>query len=220
MAEYRSSSHTVYDIKYHFVWITKYRYKILRKNVAFRLRELLQQGCDARNIKILKGSIGVDHVHMLLSCPTNLVPSQIMRYLKGRSSKLLQDEFPELRKRYWGQHMWGRGYFCGTVGEVDEETIRNYIENQGKDIPIRGSLTTAFFRVPHFCPILKFGEKKNPGRPCFQGFQDSHLMRRKGLEPSQDELPLEPESSASAIPPSPLTKSILTQNSDFCKYFL
>ena len=83
MAEYRSSSHTVYDIKYHFVWITKYRYKILRKNVAFRLRELLQQGCDARNIKILKGSIGVDHVHMLLSCPTNLAPSQIMQYLKG-----------------------------------------------------------------------------------------------------------------------------------------
>ena len=65
MAEYRSSSHTIYDIKYHFVWITKYRYKILRKNVAFRLRELLQQGCDARNIKILKGSIGVDHVHKI-----------------------------------------------------------------------------------------------------------------------------------------------------------
>lgn len=133
MAEYRSSSHTVYDIKYHFVWITKYRYKILRKNVAFRLRELLQQGCDARNIKILKGSIGVDHVHMLLSCPTDLAPSQIMQYLKGRSSKLLQDDFPELRKKYWGQHMWGRGYFCGTVGAVDEDTIKEYIENQGKE---------------------------------------------------------------------------------------
>lgn len=96
MAEYRSSSHTVYNIKYHFVWITKYRYKVLRKDVAFRLRELLQQGCDARNMKILKGSIGVDHVHMLLSCQTNLAPSQIMQYLKGRSSKLLQDDFPEL----------------------------------------------------------------------------------------------------------------------------
>ncbi len=78
MAEYRSSSHTVYDIKYHFVWITKYRYKILRGNVAFRLRELLRQGCDAKNLKILKGSVGTDHVHMLLSCPTDLAPSQIM----------------------------------------------------------------------------------------------------------------------------------------------
>ena len=133
MTEYRSSSHTVYDIKYHFVWITKYRYKILRGKVAFRLRELLQQGCDVRNIKILKGSIGTEHVHMLLSCPADLSPSEIMQYLKGRSSKLLQDEFPELRKKYRGQHMWGRRYFCGTVGEVDEQTIRNYIENQGKE---------------------------------------------------------------------------------------
>lgn len=106
---------------------------MLRKNVAFRLWELLQQGCDAGNIKILKGSIGVDHIHMLLSYPTDLAPSQIMQYLKGRSSKLLQDDFSELRKKYWGQHMWGRGYFCGTVGAVDEEMIRNYIENQGKE---------------------------------------------------------------------------------------
>lgn len=70
---------------------------------------------------------------MLLSCPNNLASSQIMQYLKGKSSKLLQDEFMELRKRYWVQYMWGRGHFCGTVGEVDEETIRNYIENQGKE---------------------------------------------------------------------------------------
>lgn len=80
---------------------------------------------------IIKESIGTDHVHMLLSCPTDIAPSRIMQLLKGRSSKILQEEFPELRKRYWGQHMWGRGYFCGTVGEVDEQTIRSYIENQG-----------------------------------------------------------------------------------------
>lgn len=55
-----------------------------------------------------------------------------MQLLKGRSSKILQDEFPELKKKYWGQHMWARGYFCGTVGEVDEKTIKAYIENQGK----------------------------------------------------------------------------------------
>ena len=70
---------------------------------------------------------------MLLSCPTNLSPSQIMQYLKGRSSHLIQDEFPVLKKRYWGQHMWARGYFCGTVGNVDEETIRHYIESQGHE---------------------------------------------------------------------------------------
>ena len=132
MTEYRSSSHTVYDIKYHFVWITKYRYKILRGKIAMRAREILKQGCEANGFVILKGSLSSDHVHMLSSCPTDVAPSKIMQILKGRSSRMLQEEFPELKKKYWGQHMWGRGYFCGTVGEVDEETIRNYIENQGK----------------------------------------------------------------------------------------
>lgn len=132
MAEYRNSSHTVYDIKYHFVWITKYRYKILRGKIALRVREILKQGCEANRLVIIKGSIGPDHVHMLLSCPTDMAPSKIMQILKGRTSRLLQEEFPELRKKYWGQHMWGRGYFCGTVGEVDERTIKNYIENQGR----------------------------------------------------------------------------------------
>ena len=119
------------DIKYYFVWITKYRYKILQGKIAYRLRELLKQGCDAKGLEIVRGSISKDHVHMLLSCPTTMSPSQIAQYLKGRSSHLLQDEFPELKRRYWGPHMWARGYFCGTVGEVDEETIKRYVEEQG-----------------------------------------------------------------------------------------
>ena len=133
MAHYRKGSHTVYDIKYHFVRVTKYRYGVLQGDVALRLRELLRQGCEANNLKILKGSVGPDQVHMLLWCPTTMSPSEIMQNLKGRSSRLLQEEFPALRKRYWGQHMWARGYFCGTVGEVDQETIAKYIENQGKE---------------------------------------------------------------------------------------
>lgn len=133
MARYKSGSHTVYDIKYHFVWITKYRYAVLRGSIALRLRELLRQGCDAKGLEIIRGNISKDHVHMLLSCPTTMAPSQIAQYLKGRSSHLLQDEFPELKKRYWGQHMWARGYFCGTTGQVDEETIKNYVENQGRE---------------------------------------------------------------------------------------
>lgn len=132
MAEYRNGSHTVYDIKYQFVWITKYRYKVLKGKAAVRARDLLKQGCEAKGLKIIKGSVGPDHVHMLLSYPTDLAPSQIMQYLKGRSSHLPQEEFPELKKRYWGQHMWARGYFFGTVGEVDQETIKRYIESQGK----------------------------------------------------------------------------------------
>ncbi len=135
-AEYNKSSHAVYDIKYHIIWVTKYRYKVLGGNMSIRLRELIRQGCEARGITIVQGNVGKDHVHILLSCPPSLAPSKIVQYLKGRSSRLLQEEFPELKKKYWGQHLWSRGYFCGTVGSVTEETIKNYIANQeitGKD---------------------------------------------------------------------------------------
>jgi putative transposase len=132
MAEYEHGDHTIHDIKYHFVWITKYRYKVITKQIGERLRELLRQGCLTRGITIVEGSIGQDHVHMLLSCPPQIAPSKIMQYLKGRSSRLLQEEFEVLRKRYWGQHLWARGYFCATVGSVTKETIQEYISNQFK----------------------------------------------------------------------------------------
>ena len=103
------------------------------KKIGERLRELLRQGCEAKGITIVKGSIGRDHVHMLISYPTILAPSEIAQYLKGRSSRMIQDEFPELKKRYWGQHLWARGYFCATVGSVTEEMIKEYIESQDRD---------------------------------------------------------------------------------------
>jgi len=128
--DYSKSSHAVYDIKYHIIWVTKYRYKVLVGKIAERLRELIRQGCEARKITIITGSISKDHVHLLISCPPSMAPSKIVQYLKGRSSRLIQEEFQELKKRYWGQHLWGRGYFCATVGSVTEETIKNYIEKQ------------------------------------------------------------------------------------------
>ena len=130
MADYNHGSHTIHDIKYHIVWLTKYRYKVVTGTIAKRLRELLIQGCTARGITIVEGAVGKDHVHMLLSCPTHLAPSKVVQYLKGRSSRLIQDEFPELKKRYWGQHLWARGYFCATVGSVTKETVQQYISSQ------------------------------------------------------------------------------------------
>ncbi|WP_066495562.1 IS200/IS605 family transposase [Abyssisolibacter fermentans] len=127
----------IYNIKYHIIWVTKYRYKVLVKPISIRLRDLIIQGCEARNIKIIKGSVGKDHVHMLVSCPPNLSPSKTVQYLKGRSSRLLQEQYPELRKRYWGQHLWARGYFLRAVGNVTEEIVKNYIENQ--EIPVTKS---------------------------------------------------------------------------------
>lgn len=127
---YRKGSHVVYDVKYHLIWVTKYRYKVLNGKIAKRVRELIIQGCEIRGVKIIEGSVGKDHIHVLISCPPNISPNKLVQYLKGRTSKLLQEEFVELRKRYWGQHLWAIGYYCGTVGKVDEEVIREYIRNQ------------------------------------------------------------------------------------------
>ena len=143
MAEYRRSAHAVFDIKYHVVWITKYRYKVLRGRVAERARDLVRQICEAPDVVIMRGAVSPDHVHMLLSAPAHLAPAKLVQYIKGRSSRRMQDEFPELRKRYWGQHLWARGYFCATVGAVDEETIKQYIESQRWDEDDQGFKITA-----------------------------------------------------------------------------
>jgi len=143
MVDYRRSAHAMYDIKYHVIWVTKYRYKVMRGRVAERARELIRQICQAREVVIVRGAISPDHIHMLLSVPPNLAPAKVVQYIKGRSSRLLQAEFPELGKQYWGQHLWARGYFCATVGAVDEETIKHYIETQRWDEDDQGFKITA-----------------------------------------------------------------------------
>jgi putative transposase len=143
VVEYRTSAHALSDIKYHVVWITKYRYKILRGDVAERARDLIRQICESRELKIIRGAVSPDHIHLLMAAPPHLAPSKIVQYIKGRSSRRLQEEFPQLRKRYWGQHLWARGYFCATVGAVDEKTIMAYIENQKWDDDDQGFKITA-----------------------------------------------------------------------------
>ena len=143
MAEYRRSAHAVFDLKYHLVWITKYQYKVLRGRVAERTRDLIRQSCEAREVVIIRGAVSPDHIHMLVSAPAHLAPSKMAQFIKERSSRRLQEEFPELRKKYWGQHMWARGYFCATVGAVDEATIKAYIENQKWDEDDQGFKITA-----------------------------------------------------------------------------
>ena len=143
MAEYRHSAHATYDCKYHVIWITKYRYKILRGRIAERARDVIRQVCPARDVVIIRGAVSPDHIHMLLSAPPHLAPAKLVQYVKGRSSRKLQEEFPELRKRDWGQHLWARGYFCATVGAVDEQMIKAYIENQKWDEDDQGFKITA-----------------------------------------------------------------------------
>ena len=143
MVDYRHSAHAVFDLKYHVVWTTKYRYKILRGDVAERARDLIRQIGAAREVTIIRGAVSPDHVHMLWAAPPQLAPSKLVQFLKGRSSRMLQEEFPALRKRYWGQHLWARGYFCASVGAVDEKVIMAYIENQRWDEDQEGFKITA-----------------------------------------------------------------------------
>ena len=91
VAEYIHGKHSVHDIKYHIVWITKYRYKILTGKVAQRVQELTHTGMSSKRDTVIESSVGKDHIHMLVSAPTNIAPSKIVQYLKGRSSKLLQN---------------------------------------------------------------------------------------------------------------------------------
>jgi len=143
MAEYRHTAHATFDLKYHVIWITKYRYKILRGRIAERARELIRQVCQAREVVIIRGAVSPDHIHMLLSAPPHLAPAKLVQYIQGRSWRKLPEEFPELRKRYWGQHLWARGYLCATVGAVDEPTIQAYLEKQKWDEDDQGFKITA-----------------------------------------------------------------------------
>ena len=107
MAEYRQSAHAVYDIKYHVIWITKYRYKILRGRVAERARDLIRQICQSRDVVIVRGAVSPDHIHMLLSVPPQLSPAKLVQFIKGRSSRKLQEEFPSCESATGGS-IYGR----------------------------------------------------------------------------------------------------------------
>ena len=125
---YRRSSHSVFDLKYHIIWCTKYRYRVLIGEVAYRARELIREVCAANYVDILSGSMSPDHVHLLVSVPPSLSISKLVQYIKGKSGRKVLMEFSHLRKRYWGQHIWARGYFVVSVGNLNE--MQEYIENQ------------------------------------------------------------------------------------------
>ncbi len=127
---YRKGSHAIYDIKYHIVWITKYRKGVLSGLVAERTREIIRQVCKEQDVEIVKGHISMDHIHLFVSVPPNISVSKIVQLMKGRSSRKLLMEDKNLQKQYWGQHLWARGYFVVSSGNITDEMIKEYIENQ------------------------------------------------------------------------------------------
>ncbi len=130
MQNYRKTSHSTYDIKYHIVWITKYRKPIMTGQIALRTRDLIRIVCSKNDVEILSGHVGKDHIHLLVSVPPYLSASKLVQYMKGYSSRKLQMEYKELNKQYWGQHMWARGYFAASSGNVTDEVIAEYIKYQ------------------------------------------------------------------------------------------
>jgi len=126
--QYNTGKHCVFYHRYHLVWSTKYRYKILQGNVRLRVRDIIRQVCAENGVEIIRGALSADHVHMFVSVPPKLAISDLMRKMKGRSSHKVQREFPILKKRYWGRRFWGRGYFSTTNGAITEEVVLQYLE--------------------------------------------------------------------------------------------
>jgi putative transposase len=130
----RQSSHSVHSLQVHLVWITKYRYHVLHGEVQLRCRDILRQVCNSLDIQILKGVVSKDHIHLHLSYPPSLSISEIVKRLKGRSSRILLQEYPELKRRYWGNHFWGIGYGIWSTCNITEDMLSAYLDHH-KDLP-------------------------------------------------------------------------------------
>lgn len=129
MSEQRSNGHTVSRLTVHIVWCTKYRYSVLKGDIKMRCRTLLIQICESEDVRILKGVVSKDHIHMHLEYRPSQSVSSLVKRLKGRSSRKLQQEFPDLKKRYWGRHFWSIGYGCWSTGNITDEMVNEYLEH-------------------------------------------------------------------------------------------
>ena len=134
MQNIRKSSHSIHQLHVHLIWSTKYRYEVLQGDIQIRCRDLIRQTCDSLDIQILKGVVSKDHIHLHISYPPKLSVSDMMKRLKGRSAKILLMEYSELKKRYWGGHLWGIGYGAWSTGNITDEMIQEYL-NHHKEGP-------------------------------------------------------------------------------------
>jgi putative transposase len=114
--------------------VTKYRYHVLKGDVQQRTRDLIVQICNSENVEILKGVVSKDHVHIHIEYPPSLSISTLVKKLKGRTSRILQIEFPQLKKQYWGRHFWAVGYGAWSTGNISDKMVQEYLEHH-KDKP-------------------------------------------------------------------------------------
>ena len=129
----RHGSHTVSRLTAHIVWVTKYRYHVLTGEVQKRCRDIIIQICDSEDVKISKGVVSKDHIHLHIEYMPKQSISALVKSLKGHSSHKLQLEFPHLQKRYWGRHFWAIGYGVWSTGNVTDEMVQQYLEHHRTD---------------------------------------------------------------------------------------
>lgn len=129
MNKQRFGSHNVSRLTAHIVWVTKYRYHILKGETQIRCRDLIKQICDSEDVRILKGVISKDHVHVHIEYSPKKSVSDLVKRLKGRTSRRLQEEFPELGKRYWGRHFWAIGYGVWSTGNITDKMVEEYLNH-------------------------------------------------------------------------------------------
>ena len=131
MGRFKKLNHTIYECKYHVVWIPKYRFRVMEGEVRLYVRDVLRRMCEWRKVEIIEGNVCADHIHVVLDMPPKLSVAEVLGFLKGKSAVRIFKKFPRLRKKYWGMHYWSPGYCVTTVG-LDEEMIRRYVRWQQK----------------------------------------------------------------------------------------
>ena len=125
---YKSNNNIVYSCKYHIVWCPKYRRKILVGNVEIRLKELIVESCTNMNVDIIEMEIMPDHIHILIEVDPQFGVHKVIKNIKGKTSKILRDEFPELKTKL--PTLWTNSYFVSTIGGAPLEVVKQYIESQ------------------------------------------------------------------------------------------
>ncbi len=127
---YWTGAHTTHRLRYHLVFVPKYRKRVLKGPVAARLEALLRQACEVNEWNLEELAIQPDHIHLLLQAQPRFSPAHIVKTLKGGTSRVLRAEFPDLEEHLWGRSFWAEGYFGATVGVVEGSVVTEYIRNQ------------------------------------------------------------------------------------------
>ena len=125
-------SHTVWECKYHVVWVPKRRRRIIYGRLRREIVRILKRLCEYKGIEIVEGKACLDHIHLCLSIPPKYSVAGMIGYLKGKSSMVIFEQFSKLKKNFKGHHFWARGYYVNTVG-LDEGKIKKYIRDQDEN---------------------------------------------------------------------------------------